>query len=88
MKELAQGVKTKAEADYEKWKDYLIDKNGDYICSVCKKVWYPTMEKDVNQKRPSVFCKLCNSCRLKSYLKGIEYKAKKGNNYDKNRDDP
>jgi hypothetical protein len=75
--------KTKAQADEEKWRDYQIDKQGDYICSVCKKIWFPTMEKDVNQKRPSVFCKLCTDCRLKSFLKGREYKKKvETNNYD------
>lgn len=81
MKEF--GSITKAEADYVKWKDYLIDKEGEYVCSIraCNKVWSPTT-KDINRKRPSTYYKLCSACRMKSYLKGLEYKKKKGNNYD------
>lgn len=72
--------KTKAQEDYEKHKDYLIDKEGDYICSVpsCKKVWFPTIE-DTNRKRPSTFYRLCSACRMKSFLKGREYKKKERN---------
>lgn len=86
MKEYGN-YKTKDEAEYEKWKDYLIDKKGDYICSVpsCRKVWFPEV-KDINVKRMTVYYKLCTECRMKSFLKCREYKAKKGNNYDKNRD--
>jgi hypothetical protein len=87
MKEYGQH-KTKAQEEYEKWKDHLIDKEGDYICSVpsCSKVWIPTIE-DTNRKRPSTYYKLCRACRMKSYLKGLEYKKKVGtNNYDKLRD--
>jgi hypothetical protein len=87
MKEYGQH-KTKAQEEYEKWKDHLIDKeDGIYICSVvsCNKVWIPTIE-DTNRKRPSTYYKLCRACRLKSFLKAKEYKEKKGNNYDKLRD--
>jgi hypothetical protein len=82
MKEYGQH-KTKAQEDYEKWKDYLIDKEGDYRCSIlsCNKVWHPN-ENDINRKRPSCYYKLCSACRMKSFLKGREYKKKKGNNYD------
>jgi hypothetical protein len=85
MKEYGVGIITKAEADYNKWKDYLIDKEGDYVCSIpsCNKVWIPN-ENDINRKRPSCYYKLCAACRMKSFLKGREYKIKKGtNNYDK-----
>ena len=83
MKEYGEGVISKAQADYKKWKDYLVDKEGDYICSVpaCKKTWYPTTN-DINRKRPSCYYKLCGACRMKSYLKGVEYKQKKGNNFN------
>ena len=87
MKEYGQH-KTRAEEEYEKWKEHLIDKDGEYRCSVvsCNKVWYPTIE-DTNRKRPSTYYKLCRVCRTKSYLKGLEYKKKVGtNNYDKLRD--
>lgn len=73
--------KTRAQEEEEKWKDHMIDKGSDYICSVCKKVWEPG-EADINKKRPSVYCKLCSACRLKSFLKGREYKAKHGNNFN------
>ena len=86
MKEWGEGVISKAEYDFEKWKDHHIDKVGDYICSVCKCVWFPTIPEDVNTKRLSCYCKLCKKCRMKAFLKGKEYKAKHGNNYDKNRD--
>lgn len=83
MKEFGS-MKTKREEEYEKWKDHLIDKEGDYICAIpaCKKVWFPTTN-DVNRKRPSCYYKLCSACRMKSFLKGREYKQKKEtNNYD------
>ena len=85
MKEYGEGVITKAQADYRKWKEHLIDKEGDYVCSIpaCNKIWYPT-DADINRKRPSCYYKLCSACRLKSFLKGREYKQKKGNNYDAN----
>lgn len=74
--------KTKAQADEEKWRDYQVDKQGDYICSVCKKVWIPSIE-DVNVKRMSTYYKLCKACRMKSFLKGREYKKKvETNNYN------
>lgn len=87
MKEYAEGVKTKAEADEEKWKDYQIDKQGDYICSVCKRAWIPDLS-DINTKRMTTYYKLCKNCRMKCFLKAQEYKKKKGNNYDKLRDEP
>ncbi len=76
---------SKAEADYRKWKEHLIGKEGDYICSVCKKVWIPN-EDDINRKRLSTYYKLCSACRLKSYINSKIYKKDKGNNYDKLRD--
>lgn len=79
--------KTKAQAEEEKWRDYQVDKGGDYICSVCKRVWLPSTA-DINVKRPSTYYKLCSACRMKSFLKAQEYKKKKGNNYDKLRDEP
>lgn len=85
MKEWGEGVKTKAQYEEEKWRDYHIDKVGDYICSVCKKVWVPDTT-DVNTKRMTTYFKLCKVCREKAFLKGRAYKAKNGNNYDKNRD--
>jgi hypothetical protein len=77
------GSITKAEAEDKKWKEHLIDKGTDYVCSVpaCHKVWFPN-ENDINRKRPSTYYKLCSACRRKSYLKGLEYKKKKGNNYN------
>jgi hypothetical protein len=80
--------KTRAEMEFEKHKDHYVDKEGAYICTVCKKTWVPTIEADLNKKRPSCFCKLCTRCRLKSFTKAREYKAKKGNNFDKLRDEP
>jgi len=83
MKEYGQH-KTKAQEDYEKWKDYLIDKEGEYRCSIssCNKVWFPT-DADINRKRPSCYYKLCSACRMKSFLKGRDYKKKREvNNYD------
>ena len=82
---MKEGGLTKAQADYNKWKDYLIDKeDGIYRCSIpsCNKIWHPCQD-DINRKRLNCYYKLCSACRLKSYLKGREYKAKKGNNYDK-----
>jgi hypothetical protein len=75
MKEF--GCISKAEAEYRKWKEHLIGKEGDYVCSIpaCNKIWFPTIE-DTNRKRPSTFYKLCRECRTKSYLKGLENKAK------------
>jgi hypothetical protein len=81
MKEWGEGILTKAETDYIKHKDFLIDKTGDYICTVCKKVWVPTIN-DVNQKRPSTYYRLCCACRLKAFNKGREYKKKNGNNFN------
>jgi hypothetical protein len=81
MKEWGEGVISKAEADYRKWKEYMIDKDGEYKCSVCKKVWIPC-DIDINRKRPSTYYKLCSACRMKSFIKGREYKEKKGNNYN------
>lgn len=85
MKEWGQGIKTKAEYEEEKWRDYQIGKEGAYICSVCKKVWEPDVS-DVNTKRMTTYFKLCKVCRQKAFLKGRQYKQAKGNNYDKNRD--
>ena len=85
MKEWGE-QKTRAEFEFEKHKDHYVDKEGDYICSVCKKTWFPRIPEDVNQKRPSCFCKLCTSCRFKSFTMRRKYKALKGNNYDKLRD--
>lgn len=66
---------TKAEAEYEKWKDYMVDKEGGiYNCSLCKRTWKPN-ENDVNSKRPSTYYKLCSACRMKAFLKGRKYKA-------------
>jgi len=80
MKEF--GCISKREEEYEKWKEHLIGKEGNYVCSIpaCNKIWFPTIENDVNRKRPSCFYKLCSACRMKSYLKGLEYKEKKKNN--------
>lgn len=85
MKEYSNYM-TKSQAEYEKWKDYLVDKQGEfYNCSLCKKNWIPTVD-DVNRKRPSTYYKLCSACRGRALLKSKEYKMKHGNNYDKNRD--
>jgi hypothetical protein len=81
---MKSGGITKTQEDYEKWKDYMIDKeDGIYRCAIaaCNKIWIPT-DADINRKRPSCFYKLCTACRLKSFLKGREYKQKKGNNYN------
>jgi hypothetical protein len=80
MKEYGQH-KTKAQHEAEKWGAYMVDKDGDYVCSVCKKVWIPTVD-DVNRKRPSTYYKLCSACRFKSFLCARLYKKEKGNNYD------
>lgn len=73
--------KTRAEEEEEKWRDHFIDKEGDYICTVCKKVWYPTIT-DINQKRPSTYCKLCTACRFKSFTMRRYYKERNGNNFN------
>lgn len=80
MKEYGQ-MKSKRQEEEEKWRDHMIDKGSDYICTVCKKVWIPG-EADINKKRPSTYCKLCTACRLKSFTMARKYKALKGNNYD------
>jgi DNA-directed RNA polymerase subunit RPC12/RpoP len=77
--------KTKSDEEEERWREYRIDKVGDYVCSVCKKTWVPDIT-DINTKRMTTYYKLCKACRMKSFLKGREYKGKKGNNYDKLRD--
>jgi len=83
MKEWSWGeFKSRADADFEKHKDYLIDKGSDYICATCKKVHYPTTE-DINQKRPSTYYKGCRACRFKSFTHARQYKKEKGNNYNK-----
>lgn len=78
MKEWGEHL-TKAQEEYEKHKDHFIGKEGDYVCTflACSKVWYPVEPDDVNRKRPSTFYRLCSSCRLKSFTKAREYKAKK-----------
>lgn len=80
--------KSKDLEDYERNKEFLIDKGHDYICNTCKKVWYPDVN-DISSKRPSCYYRGCRKCREKSFLKAQEYKIKKGtNNYDKLRDEP
>lgn len=80
MKEAGQH-KSKSEEDFERHKEYMIDKGYDYKCNTCKKVWYPTTE-DISLKRPSCYYRGCGVCRLKSFTKGKEYKQKKGNNFN------
>ena len=72
---------SKAQVEYNKCKDHLIDKGGFYICTLCKKTWDPTND-DVNRKRPSTYYKLCSACRARAFLKTKEYKMNKGNNFD------
>jgi len=77
---------TKAQAELEKHKEFLIDKGYDYICNTCHKVWVPNTS-DISNKRPSCYYRGCRECRLKSFYKAREYKINKGtNNYDKLRD--
>ena len=75
-------MKNRLEEDFERNKDFLIDKGSDYICSTCKKVHYPN-EGDISRKRPSCYYRGCRSCRLKSFTKAREYKEKRHNYYDK-----
>jgi DNA-directed RNA polymerase subunit RPC12/RpoP len=76
------GSITKEDDEERKWRNYRIDKQGDYICSVCKTTWVPDIT-DVNTKRMTTYYKLCKACRLKSFLKGRDYqmerKKKKAN---------
>ena len=81
MKEYGD-YKTKTQAEFDKHKEHMIGKGYDYICNTCKRAWYPT-EEDISLKRPSCYYRGCRSCRLRSYTKAVEYKKKKGNNYDK-----
>jgi len=80
MKEYGD-YKTKAQAEFEKHKEYMIGKDYDYICNTCKRCWYPTQD-DISLKRPSCYYRGCRACRLKSYTKAVEYKQKKGNNFN------
>jgi hypothetical protein len=80
MKEYGD-YKSKTQADFEKHKEYMIGKGYDYICNTCKRCWYPT-EEDISLKRPSCYYRGCRSCRFKSYTKAVEYKQKKGNNFN------
>ena len=59
-----------------KYKDYLIDKEGDYKCNKCKKTWEPTTD-DINRKAMMTYYKCCGVCRLYLYNKSIEYRNKK-----------
>lgn len=81
MKEYGD-YKSKSQAEFEKHKEFMIDKGYDYICNTCHKCWYPTVE-DISLKRPSCYYRGCRICRNKSFTKAREYKEKKGNNYDK-----
>lgn len=67
--------KSKIEEYFERHKDCIIDKGSDYVCSKCKKIWYPTIE-DVNAKRLWCYYKGCTSCRFKSFTKAREYKER------------
>lgn len=81
MKEKTDGI-TKDQEEYMRWQPHLIDKEGDYVCCTCRKVWIPT-DEDISRKRPSTYFKGCRPCRLKSFIKANEYKKIKGNNYNK-----
>ena len=59
-----------------KYKDYLIDKEGDYKCNKCKKIWLPTTD-DINKKAMMTYYRCCGVCRLYLYNKSIEYRNKK-----------
>jgi hypothetical protein len=59
-----------------KYKDYLIDKEGDYKYNKCKKTWVPTTD-DINKKAMMTYYRCCGVCRLYLYNKSIEYRNKK-----------
>ena len=68
--------------DYNrKYKDYLIEKEGDYKCGRCKKVWVPT-DADINRKAMMTYYKCCGVCRL--YL--FNRAEKQRNSSEKQRD--
>ena len=50
----------------KKYKDYLIGKEGVYICTRCKKEWQPT-SYDINKKAQMTYYKCCGACRLYLY---------------------
>jgi hypothetical protein len=59
----------------KKYGQYLIGKDGDYICSKCKKIYCPTPD-DVNKKAMHTYYRCCPICRLYMYNKSLEYKNK------------
>jgi hypothetical protein len=76
MKEYREGVISKAQEEEDKWKDHMIGKEGNYTCTVCKKIWVPCID-DINRKRMTTYYKLCSECRTKSYICRRMYKKDK-----------
>jgi hypothetical protein len=59
----------------KKYGEYLIDKEGDYICNRCKKVWEPD-NTDINRKALMSYYRCCKSCRLYLYNREIARKER------------
>lgn len=45
-----------------KYGEYLINKDGDYKCAKCNKIWHPT-DADINRKAMHTYYKCCGVCR-------------------------
>ena len=63
----------------KKYKDYLIGKEGTYICNRCKEVWEPN-NTDINRKAMMTYYKNCGVCRLYLYNREQLRKSKNNNN--------
>jgi hypothetical protein len=59
----------------KKYGDYLIGKEGNYVCNRCKNVWEPN-DTDVNRKAMMCYYRLCGACRLYLYNREIARKSK------------
>ena len=67
----------KAEEYQKKYGEHLIDKEGDYTCGKCKKIWEPT-EADINRKAMMTYYKCCGVCRAYLYNREVARRAKLG----------
>lgn len=53
----------------------LIDKDGDYKCNKCHKVWMPT-DADINRRAMMTYYKCCGVCRTYLYNREMARRAK------------
>ena len=65
----------RAEEYQKKYGEYLIGKEGDYVCVKCKKIWGPT-EADINRRVMMTYYKCCGRCRKYLYNREVARRAK------------